>query len=74
MEAAQEQASLSNWELWLRYFALGGSASPGKLQRHSRDGGVLDEGQHDVLVHALNERFAEMELGHPLAYALNLQL
>jgi hypothetical protein len=74
LEAAQAQAGLSSWDLWLRYFALGGSASPGAVEGHTRDGGVLDDGQHDILVHALNERFADMDLGRPLAYALQLQL
>jgi hypothetical protein len=73
LEAAQDQAGLSSWDLWMRYFALGGSASQGAVERHTRDGGVLDDGQHDVLVHALNERFAEMDLGRPLPYAMRFQ-
>ncbi len=71
LQAAREQAGLSEWDLWVRYFALGGSASQDVVQRHIREGDVLDAGQHDVLVHALNERFAEMELGRPLKYAMD---
>ena len=69
LEAARQQAELSSCELWFRYFTLGGSASQAEVEGHIRDGGVLDDGQHDVLVHALNERFVEMDLGYPLPYS-----
>ena len=71
LQAARDQACLSKWDLWVRYFALGGSASLDAVDRHIGDGDVLDAGQHDVLVHALNERFAEMDLGRPLTYAMD---
>jgi hypothetical protein len=71
LAAAREQAQLSGWELWLRYFALGGTATREGLECHIMGGGVLDDHQNDVLVHALNERFAEMDLGHPLPYVFD---
>jgi hypothetical protein len=69
LEAAREQAGLSAWQLWLRYFALGGSALASDVARHLRTGDVLSDHEHEVLVHALNERFVEMDLDHPLSYA-----
>jgi hypothetical protein len=61
-------AQLSNGELWLRYFELGGMGTGleleavllGFLQPSSHD--------HDVIAHALNERFAEMGGDHPVPY------
>jgi hypothetical protein len=60
---------LSGRDLWLRYLALGGGESPGKVMTHIAVGGILDDFQHDILVHALNERFMEMGLDHPVPYS-----
>jgi hypothetical protein len=73
LEAARQQAGLSEWDLWLRYFALGGSATRADVEWPTLNGGVLDDGQYDILVHALNERFADVDFGHPLPYVSNLQ-
>jgi hypothetical protein len=73
LRAAMAQAELSLPELWLRYFALGGTATAEEVGAHV-DGAPQrafdDDGdvQHDTLVHALNERFMEMDLDHPLPY------
>jgi hypothetical protein len=53
--------------LWLRYVGLGGTASMAGFDAHIRDRATLDRHQHDVLVHPLNERFCEMDLGRPLS-------
>jgi hypothetical protein len=53
MKAAMVDAELTLPELWLRYFALGGT-------------GTLSE--HDVVAHALNERFTELDRDSPVAY------
>ena len=67
------QAELTVPELWLRYFALGGTATPEEVEAHvdGQRGSPFDDDddvQHDMLVHALNERFMEMELDHPVPY------
>ncbi|MDQ4095068.1 MAG: hypothetical protein M3174_02525 [Actinomycetota bacterium] len=55
-------------ELWLRYFELGGLASPFEVEAILQ--GVLapDRLQHDILTHALNERFSELGRDRPLPY------
>ena len=52
---------LSQDELWERYFALGGAATPDEFEAYVD--GFLTPAPHeyDVMVHALNER--SMELG-----------
>lgn len=65
-------SDLSDRELWLRYFALGGTASPGSVITHVASGAILDEHQHNVIVHALNERFHELGLGRPVPYVADL--
>lgn len=69
LDQARQDAGLSHIELWVRYFAFGGMAAPIELEAHLF--GALDPGahEHDLLVHALNERFAELGRGHPIAYS-----
>lgn len=69
LATALEQAEMSLRSLWLRYVGLGGTATIAQVDAHIRDETSLDEHQHDVLVHALNERFFEMDLDHPLPYS-----
>jgi hypothetical protein len=70
LKAALLEADLTVPELWLRYFGLGGTATPEALEDHieGRFGGVLDDGQHDTVVQARNERFMDLHLDHPLPY------
>ena len=57
-------------ELWVDYFALGGILNATQLGRYLRgDGdGEIGNGDHNVLVHALNEVFHARGQDHPLAY------
>ena len=68
LRTAMAEAGLSIPELWLRYFALGGVATLNEVSRHIYQGDVLGDVQHDVLVLALNERFGELDLDHPVPY------
>jgi hypothetical protein len=70
MRAAMVDARLSLPELWLRYFGLGGMNTESELGDHLDEipGRAFDDGQHDVVVQALNERFMELHLDHPIPY------
>ena len=73
LRTAMGQAELGLQELWLRYLALGGTATAEEVEAHvdgRRGGGFDGDGhlQHDTLVQALNERFMEMDLNHPVPY------
>jgi hypothetical protein len=61
-------AQLSNGELWLRYFELGGMRTGLELEAVLL--GFLQPSihDHDVIAHALNERFTEMGGDHPVPY------
>lgn len=62
LDRARKEAWLSHAELWLRYFELGGMSSTLELEAFLY-GALRPAGpDHDVLAHALNERF--VELGH----------
>jgi hypothetical protein len=60
-DGARRDVDLTQEDLWLRYFALGGAAMPAEFEAFLT--GALDPepGEHDILVLALNER--SMELG-----------
>ena len=68
MKAAFEETALTVPELWLRYFALGGVAPPEDVETHVAGVAVLEPVEHDVLAHAINERFAERGRDHPVPY------
>jgi hypothetical protein len=73
LRTAMAEAGLSIPELWLRYFALGGTATAAQMEAHmdgeeDRAFVVDDDLQHDTLVQALNERFMELHRDDALPY------
>ncbi len=61
-------AQLSNRELWLRYFELGGMSTGLELEAVLLGFVQPSIHDHDVIAHALNERFVEMGGNHPVPY------
>ncbi len=47
-------------ELWLAYYALGGSAGRYELEAYLAELMPLSAHEHNVLAHAINERLAEL--------------
>ena len=68
LDRARRRASLSHSELWFRYLELGGIAGPLELEAYLFGALRPTMHEHDLLVHALNERFAELGRGHPVPY------
>jgi hypothetical protein len=69
LEQARIKARLSHSELWLRYFALGGLATPIELEAYLYGSLRPPAHEHDVLAHAINERFVELGGDHPVPYS-----
>ena len=69
LAAARQDSGLTQWELWLRYFALGGMSGPLELEAIVHDALRTSAHDRDVLVHALNERFTELGRDHPIPYS-----
>ena len=69
LDRARQDAGLTHGELWLRYFQLGGMSTA--LQVEAFCYGALEpsDHDHDVVAHALNERFVELGGNHPVAYS-----
>lgn len=62
-------AGLTHGELWLRYFELGGMCTGLQLEAILYGALLASAHDHDVIAHALNERFVELGGNHPVPYA-----
>lgn len=65
---ARQRAHLSLPQLYLRYIALGGLAPARDFAAHCSRGVPLRDGEHDLAVLALNERFLELGAAERLPY------
>lgn len=68
LQAARRGAGLSDGELWLSFFGLGGDASAEELRSYLTEDGPLGSGSVNILVQAMNEHFMDRGLGMPLPY------
>jgi hypothetical protein len=69
LDRARIDAGLSHGELWLRYFELGGMSTSIDLEAFLYGALIPSRHDHDVVAHALNERFTELGRNHPVAYS-----
>ena len=70
LDVARQQAGLSLLELWLACVGLGAAITPFDLRAWLAGEGGPDAHEHDIVALALNERFADMDLNHPVPYYL----
>ncbi len=68
LERYRRDARLSYAELWLRYFELGGMGTAAHLEAVLFGALRTSAHDHDVIAHALNERFVELGGNHPVPY------
>jgi hypothetical protein len=68
LDTYRQAAGLSHGELWLRYFELGGMSTGFELETILYGLAAPGIRDHDVIAHALNERFSELGRDHPVAY------
>ena len=54
-------------DLWLAYFALGGAVQPEGMRAYL-NGSHVGPFDYDVLAQAINERYLEDGLDHPVPY------
>ena len=68
LDRARLQLGLSRGDLWFHYFELGGMGSELDLEAFLAD--ILEPSphDHDLIAHALNERFSEIGQNHPVPY------
>jgi len=68
LELYRREAGLSLSELWLRYFELGGMSTALELEAYLYSALIPTAHDHDLVAHALNERFVELGGNHPVPY------
>lgn len=69
LDLARKDAGLTQHDLWVRYFALGGSTPALDLEAVCCGAMIATDLDHDRIAHALNERFTEMGRNHPVPYS-----
>lgn len=69
LDLARQDAGLTQHELWVRYFGLGGMAAALELEAVCHGAMVAGDSDYDRIAHALNERFTELGRDHPVPYS-----
>jgi hypothetical protein len=69
LERARLDTGLSMTELWFRYFAVGGMSTALEVDAFLHGALIATSHDRDLLAVALNERFSELGLDHPLPYS-----
>ena len=69
LDRFRQKAGLSHGDLWLRYFELGGMSDGLELEAFLYGVLVPSAHEHDVIAHAINERFVELGENHPVEYS-----
>jgi hypothetical protein len=62
------RSQLSLQDLWIRYLAIGGSASELELEAYLLGLLKMDTYEHNVIAQALNEYFLDQGEDHPVGY------
>jgi hypothetical protein len=60
LEWARAQTGLGRFEMWIRYFSLGGQASPIELDAFFNSSLPFPDSEYNIVVQALNERLIEL--------------
>lgn len=68
LDVARQRLNLSVMDLWIEYFALGGHLDAHGLAACLRGDLAVGEAEHNVIAHALNERFSGGGEDHPVPY------
>lgn len=69
LDRARQDAGLSQAQLWMRYFGLGGMTPALEVEAILHGALEATAPDRDRIVHALNERFTELGHNHPVPYS-----
>ncbi|SEL92749.1 Serine phosphatase RsbU, regulator of sigma subunit [Blastococcus sp. DSM 46786] len=73
LAAGYAHADLSLEQLWVRYFALGGTADLMEVDAYLHGLAPVPSAQHDLLAHAVNERLDELLTRHRVPYTRTIR-
>ncbi len=68
IEAARHILGWTMFHAWMGYFAVGGNASLGDVERWLSTATELPAQEHNLLAQAVNDGFTDRGLDHPVRY------
>ncbi len=68
LRAGQDHLGLSLHDVWLGYISVGGNAPLREVQGWLTGLAEPGDDDHDLMAQALNDRFVDQGLNHPVAY------
>jgi hypothetical protein len=68
LNTARQQLGLSVLDLWIAYFAIGGLSDAPTLESYLHGQSTAPNTEHNLIAHALNERFSELNMDTPVPY------
>jgi hypothetical protein len=69
LEPARARANLTLRELWLNYFSIGGNSDLLEIEAYLSGALMPTDIEYDYIAQALNDRFIELGMNHPVPYA-----
>lgn len=69
IDAGRRELRMSAIDLWIDYFGVGGNGSQTDVGRWLSSAARLPVRDHDLLAQALNDRFTDVGLNHPIGYS-----
>ena len=64
----RRRLGLSAVALWIGYFAIGGNGTPADVEAWLSGAATPTAEDHDLLAQALNDKFTEWGMNHPVRY------
>ncbi len=61
-------SGFSTYDLWLAYFALGGSSTQAQIEHYVTGTSEPSATEHNLVAHALNERLRDLGFDTPVPY------
>jgi len=68
LKAASDDLHVPLLDLWMRYFAFGGNLDVIAIDAYLNGISDVEDIDHDLVTHALNELYVDAGHDHPLAY------
>ncbi len=69
IESGRRHLGMSTRDVWIGYFAVGGNGSQADVRGWLSSAVGLPAREHDMLAQAVNDRFTEIGLNHPVRYS-----
>ncbi|MFN2506024.1 MAG: hypothetical protein ABR540_17680 [Acidimicrobiales bacterium] len=69
IDSGRRQLGMSVRDVWVGYFSVGGNGSMLEVERWLSGASDIPAREHDMLAQAVNDRFTDHGLNHPVRYS-----